>query len=685
MINLPKELEELKNYKNWVCYKLEPRPTKADPNHLGKVPYNPATGYKAKANDPGTWADYETAVRAADNGQYDGIGFELGNSGYCGIDIDHCIVDGKASADAEGIARHIGSYTEYSISGTGLHIIAKSAPLERTGYNDPTEGSGIDLEVYRPVEKKGGTFTGEIEGGRFLTISGDVYGERLPVAERTKQVNSLVKHYWRPKEILPPVDSSTATPDATAEQKILLSALNSISANDLDFNQWAAVVSAMKACGFSPQDAEEWSKAGGNTKHVDGYIYKRWNKFHLPNRDDSRAGGVIVSIAKQYGWTPAEAFTDEERRQYGIEQHRTSAADDFRVEEGWKEYKGMQEATGSPQEAPERPQNTRPGNILDYIGNGIFEADIERFTKYKDRKTGYSNMDAVQSLYPGLYVLGAISSLGKTTFCHQMADYLATAGDDVLYFSLEQNRLELVSKSIARRMFKAYYGTDNTGECRSSMDIRRGLASGRPCFQEQLKGYAQDVGRRLSIIDANFNCTIEDIQAHCEAYMKYNQVKPVVFIDYMQIITPTLRNGRPMDTKSSIDHIVHTLKSFQSKHNLVVIAICSLNRQNYLTQIDFESFKESGGIEYTADVVWGLQLQCMHDEIFDKEKKLNEKRQKVKEAKAAMPREIELCCLKNRYGRANYTCGFDYWPKYDTFYPDTDFSPVDDVDTPYEE
>ena len=247
MINLPKELEELKNYKNWVCYKLEPRPTKADPDHLGKVPYNPATGYRAKANDPGTWADYETAVRAAGNGQYDGIGFELGNSGYCGIDIDHCIVDGKASEDAEGIARHIGSYTEYSISGTGLHIITKSAPLERTGYNDPTEGNGIDLEVYRPVEKKGGTFTGEIEGGRFLTISGDVYGERLPVAERTKQVNSLVKHYWRPKEILPPVDSSTATPDATAGQKILLSALNSISANSISLSVFSSVVTSIRS------------------------------------------------------------------------------------------------------------------------------------------------------------------------------------------------------------------------------------------------------------------------------------------------------------------------------------------------------------------------------------------------------------------------------------------------------
>ncbi len=52
------------------------------------------------------------------------------------------------------------------------------------------------------------------------------------------------------------------------------------------------------------------------------------------------------------------------------------------------------------------------------------------------------------SLYPGLYVLGAISSLGKTTFCGQMADQLAFVGEHVLYFSLEQTRLELVTKGL---------------------------------------------------------------------------------------------------------------------------------------------------------------------------------------------------------------------------------------------
>ena len=128
-------------------------------------------------------------------------------------------------------------------------------------------------------------------------------------------------------------------------------------------------------------------------------------------------------------------------------------------------------------------------------------------------------------------------------------------------------------------------------------------------------------------------------------------------------------NGRQPDSKTAIDHIVHSIKSYQSQHNLTVIVISSLNRQNYLAPIDFESFKESGGIEYTADVVWGLQLWAIHNDIFNQNSKIKEKRDIIRIAKAATPREIELVCLKNRYGISSYTADFDYDPAYDTFIP----------------
>lgn len=87
----------------------------------------------------------------------------------------------------------------------------------------------------------------------------------------------------------------------------------------------------------------------------------------------------------------------------------------------------------------------------DYMVNSL-SADIEDFVKGGRIKSGYRNLDLITNLYPGFYVLGAVSSLGKTTFIHQMADQIACAGQPVLFFSLEQTRLELTTKSLSRIM-----------------------------------------------------------------------------------------------------------------------------------------------------------------------------------------------------------------------------------------
>ena len=139
-------------------------------------------------------------------------------------------------------------------------------------------------------------------------------------------------------------------------------------------------------------------------------------------------------------------------------------------------------------------------------------------------------------------------------------------------------------------------------------------------------------------------------------------INPIVIIDYLQVIAPSKdKYGKVMNTKEHIDNVVKRLKSMQRDYGLVVFLISSLNRQNYMTQIDFESFKESGGIEYTADVVYGMQLAVMKSDTFKKDFGLNDKREAVKKAKAENPRKIELVCLKNRYSTPGYSCWFKYY------------------------
>ena len=315
-------------------------------------------------------------------------------------------------------------------------------------------------------------------------------------------------------------------------------------------------------------------------------------------------------------------------------------------------------------EAARRQTGKRPDNVEYYI-KSVMGSDIARFKT--DIKTGYRNLDEqAGGLYAGLYVVAAISSLGKTTFCHQLADQIAEGGHDVLFFSMEQSRLEMVSKSLARRTAQKDLNTAVT-----SLAIRKGYLPQN--VKEAVAEYTEAVKDRLSIIEGNFSCNISFIGDYIRQYMRRNGAaengsRPVIFIDYLQILQPAEdENGRRQTTKETVDSTVTELKRISRELDITIFIISSVNRANYLTPIDFESLKESGGIEYTADVIWGLQLQCLNDPIFDKANNIKERRQKVKEAKAATPRKIELVCLKNRYGVANYSCYFNYYPAADLF------------------
>lgn len=306
----------------------------------------------------------------------------------------------------------------------------------------------------------------------------------------------------------------------------------------------------------------------------------------------------------------------------------------------------------------------KPDNTLSYIDN-MMDGEIEKFGK-TNSLTGFSNLDArAKGLYPGLYVMAAISSLGKTTLALQMADNLASEGHDVLFFSMEQSRLEMVSKSFAR--FTAQADMRNAV---NALSIRQGY---RPVqVIEAIKQYKSVIGDRLSIIEGNFNCDVGFIADYIRQYINHTGKKPVVFIDYLQILQPATDGKSRNSKKDDIDLAVIELKRLSREFDLTMVIISSLNRANYMTPFAFESLKESGGIEYTADVIWGLQLACLDETLFDKETGINAKRKRINEAKEENPRKIKFICLKNRYGISHYEVNFTYYPEYDLFTPAPD-------------
>lgn len=349
----------------------------------------------------------------------------------------------------------------------------------------------------------------------------------------------------------------------------------------------------------------------------------------------------------------------------------------------------------------------------DYFSQKQFDRDIAERKAGARMMTGYANLDAIQPFYPGLYILGAIASLGKTTFAMQMANQLAEAGHYVLYLCLEQTQLDFYSKSLARCFFQTRLEDARANAKAQGFEYRNAIyfhewfssypaptavdiwseraADNYPSeLARQVDRYTTAVQNRVCVIQGDFGVMVEDVRYVTELFIHMLGVKPVVIVDYLQIMAPTPEKGRIPDTRRAVEHIVQALKSMQADHGLAVLAISSVNRQNYLAPIDFESFKESGLLEYSSDVVLGLQLEIMNRREFynkfdangneGKETGLTYRRKLVKQAKAENPRHIQLVCLKNRYGRSSFEADFLYFPAHDYFHPvidDDDAYPIE--------
>ena len=121
--NIPDELRRLNQ---WVCWKGEPDPARE--GKIKKLPINAKTGGGAMSNNPSTWCGFDEAVKASP--KYSGIGFMFAN-GYFGVDLDGCddaIADYKRGIFDNVVGEFIhtlASYSEYSVSGAGVHIICK--------------------------------------------------------------------------------------------------------------------------------------------------------------------------------------------------------------------------------------------------------------------------------------------------------------------------------------------------------------------------------------------------------------------------------------------------------------------------------------------------------------------------------------------------------------------------------
>lgn len=359
-------------------------------------------------------------------------------------------------------------------------------------------------------------------------------------------------------------------------------------------------------------------------------------------------------------------------------------ATSFLLSSNGKSYKDINEAYTADRELLESRANLIYKNPAMDIKQTLYKENsstnklLELLTSYEKKRpkaisTGFEKLDSALygGFYSGLYILGAVSSLGKTSFALQIASNIAERGQDVLIFSLEMSSKELLAKILSRFTFEI-----NRDYPRNTIEILNNYIEEeykptRSKAFERLRNFSD----RIYISEGIGNITAEQIREKIKEHIEITGNTPFVIIDYVQIICPL---DFKMTDKQATDRNITELKRISRDYNLTILGISSFNRESYKEEVSLTSFKESGAIEYGSDVLIGMQYKGIEREVnfgkveSDKDynarkanfyKELEEKRAKGE----FIPLQIKI--LKNRNGKTSKV-DFYFKPPFNYFTDD---------------
>jgi len=185
-------MKRLKNLPIWVLWKKERIETTGVESNKApqytKIPYQ-TNGMKASSTNPDQWTTFDEVQKVKEN--FSGVGFTISKKYplLC-IDLDHCIKDGTIfREDLEILVSSCNTYTEFSPSGEGLHIILALEEHFPLIANKKTNLDGTAIEVYTE--------------NRYFTYTGNSYKEQKEIRkvskEEAEELIRMVGYPWGKK------------------------------------------------------------------------------------------------------------------------------------------------------------------------------------------------------------------------------------------------------------------------------------------------------------------------------------------------------------------------------------------------------------------------------------------------------------------------------------------------------
>jgi replicative DNA helicase len=199
-------------------------------------------------------------------------------------------------------------------------------------------------------------------------------------------------------------------------------------------------------------------------------------------------------------------------------------------------------------------------------------------------------------------VLGAPGS-GKTTLVNQIAVHAADSGRAVYYVTSEDVPFNLLAKTLARQSQTSY------------TDVLKGKDEQKARIERALQTYQESkAATRLRYLDATVGTKLSTIRERAAAHFEQFQDagSGILVIDYLQRLARNLsafREGK-QDLRLAVTALSEELRAIATSLDCCVIALAAQQREAYKTNGNqrnaLASGKESGDIEYTADIIMAI-------------------------------------------------------------------------------
>ncbi len=224
--------------------------------------------------------------------------------------------------------------------------------------------------------------------------------------------------------------------------------------------------------------------------------------------------------------------------------------------------------------------------------------------------TGHSHFDNTLGggFLPGrLYALLGQPGVGKTTLAIQWAVSIADTGRPVIYVTSEDSPHQLMCRTLARLAnidYGAVLGSANGAQKTVS---RERIESVIAAYNERRSA------QTLLIVEHAGMFSISALEAAISAHVaKFPGAgAPIVVIDYLQRLARSSAAMAQMDIRQAVTALTEQLREYAKRANVSMLVLASQNRDSYgggngKDRSMLASAKESGDIEYTADVLAAL-------------------------------------------------------------------------------